>query len=97
MNPEEKIQYWQMHIEKSEEFLGSQKAYCEQAGLNRHNFSYWKQRLKRSEKEAKAVQPSAFVPIQVEECKAHKSTGSLPDPEWLARFVQAYQSEGVSS
>ena len=84
ITPEE---YWTQHIQAAENFKGTNKEYCRKAGIKYGNLSAYRKKLgftKRTE-----AKKSNFATLEVAKPRTEKSA-SLPEPEWLARFLKAW-------
>lgn len=77
---EQKRKHWRAHITKGLKHPKGVSAYCREENLSKSTFQYWSRSLK--EEPARVVAKTAFASVAVSEVKT-----SLPDPEWLARFV----------
>lgn len=56
--PEQKRRQWQAHIESWRQSGLSQVAYCREHRLKKHQFTYWKKRIRTKD------QDIAFVPLR---------------------------------
>lgn len=55
--------YWSEQVAAHSSSGLSIAAYCEQAGINRHNFVYWRAKL-RAEQADFSIQPEGFIALQ---------------------------------
>lgn len=79
---------YRQHVERARSFSGTDIEYCERNNLDTHKFSYHKSVIKKKKKVT-----SGFARIQPAVAKETKPKivdlkNSLPDPVWLARFLQ---------
>jgi hypothetical protein len=85
----EKIAIWEEHMLKAENFNGSNIRYCQEVGISKSQFSYWKNRLKEL-KEKSSIIPeqkiSNFIPVEIRPTPALKKA-SLPEAKWVAEFL----------
>jgi hypothetical protein len=82
--------FWEEQIRKAKEFSGSGAEYCRRNNLNPTSFYHYKSRLKRNEPRG----PKKFAQVMVKAKKdLGRSKAPLPDPAWLAQFVQGVLKE----
>lgn len=75
----EREKFWRDHIEAAKGFSGSEAEYCRLNGLKHSSFGSRKRKFERA---LKGV--SSFVKVSA----STRGLKSLPDPEWLARFLR---------
>jgi hypothetical protein len=83
LDPNQKRQYWQQHIEGWQQSGLNQAAYCRQNNLDRHQWTYWKKRLARTDAGV------SFVPIKF----AHNLPVAIPKPAINLVTVNGYKIE----
>jgi len=81
--------FWREHIAKARDFDGTDKEYCRRHDLNVHTFYGYKKRLK-----AKPPEKRKFAKLVSDGVTPERSRkpGRLPDPKWLADFLNALQN-----
>ncbi len=95
MQTSEKIAMWEEHMLKAESFIGSNMRYCQEAGISKSQFGYWKNRLKEIKEKSSGVpeqKSSNFIPVKIQPITMKKV--SLPEAKWLAEFLVHFM-EGV--
>ena len=58
-DPVQKRRFWGRHLEQCRQSPLTQKAYCQEHGLKRHQFYYWKKRL------TSAPEKVSFLPVNL--------------------------------
>lgn len=92
MQASEKIAIWEEHMLKAQNFNGSNMAYCQEVGLSKSQFGYWKIRLKelraKTQEASRTLEQesSAFIPVEIRSMPTPKKV-SLPDAKWMAEFL----------
>lgn len=67
---EEKISYWQPHMDAWQADRTTATAYCRKHGLSIHRFKYWQYRLVPSKKVNSIVNDNLFTEIKLAESKS---------------------------
>lgn len=58
-DPKDKRRFWERHLEQCRQSGLTQKGYCQEHGLKRHQFYYWKKRL------GSACDAVSFLPVDL--------------------------------
>ena len=85
ITPEE---YWTQHINAAEKFKGSNKEYCKHAGIKYGSLSAYRKKLGFTG--PKDLTESKFATVEIPKSPPLRNAPSLPEPEWLARFLKAW-------
>ena len=94
MQASEKIAIWEEHMLKAENFNGSNMRYCQENGISKSQFGYWKKRLKEIKEKSSVVigqKSSSFVPVKIQPISVPKAVG-LPEAKWVAEFLVHFMS-----
>ena len=88
MQASEKIAIWEEHMLKAQNFNGSNMRYCQEVGISKSQFGYWKLRLKKLKARTSEIPEKAsnFIPIEVRPLLSPKKV-NLPDAKWVAEFL----------
>ena len=85
---DQKIAFWQQHIEQANQYPDGIQKYCEAKGLASQTFYKWKLKLNsriRKDK-VKPAPSSPFAQVQVLSSAIVRKQ-ALPDARWLAEFI----------
>ena len=87
-----KQEEWEERFREAEAHAGGVAGYCEEKGIRRERFYWWRRRIRGASRGVRAK--SAFARVEVLPVSSTTAACSrLPDPDWLARFLVAL-SEG---
>jgi hypothetical protein len=82
---EEKLSFWKAHVEEQSKSQISMSRYCRERGISLTSFRTWKKDLDPNP--SAVLAKKAFVSARVDFLKSEVLQRSLPDAEWLARFI----------
>jgi hypothetical protein len=93
---QDKKSIWKAHIAGAAGHVGGVRGYCEEVGISKNTFYFWKVKLEgcgppKGPKPKPKLKPNPFLPAVIcePEQKIFVRANKLPDPEWLAGFVSA--------
>lgn len=86
-------EFWQSHLLKAKDFLGTNDQYCVENGLAKSTFQRKKRELgfvreHRAKNSAFLKVPRALNDLE-KPLKASIAKKQLPDPKWVAEFILA--------
>lgn len=91
---ESKRNYWKEHLEAAYKNEKGVSDYCRQKNINTKIFYYWKKKLKTPKtNNTKDFIKSSFIPVAIENKKS--LSHNLPNPEWLARFLNEFMRSSL--
>jgi len=83
---------WEERFREAEAHAGGVAGYCQEKGIRRERFYWWRRRIRGAGRSVRAKRP--FARVEVMPASAPALSGSrMPDPHWLAQFLLAL-SEG---
>lgn len=82
---------WEERFREAEAHAGGVAGYCQEKGIRRERFYWWRRRIRGAGRGA--LREKAFARVEVLPVPAPARSSRLPDPHWLAQFLLAL-SEG---